>query len=516
MFGLRLKLSMAVYLALLLLSAMVLISLVTVISTRDQLVGIETERGHLLVAAVDACVDLAPSSDDFLFDQNFIGHIRDILHRSGYGCLLVRDSRGRRLNLGAVECARRFAMDGAAVRALEQRKGASRLVGSTWGILWKQPGYLVISEPVVRDGRVLGAIAVAGGLDGLYRELRRRLPYLMGYLLVNTIFLSLIGLYKLSRLTVNPLQRLVRRAEGFQGEDGTFFLPDQRANEFNRLSLALNRMLERIQADRRTLRHTVASLEKANQDLKQMQNEIVRAEKLATAGRLSAGIAHEIGNPIGIAMGYMELLKQADLPEDEKTDCIEKTEAELARIDTIIRQLLDFSRPAAESSVEPVAVHGVLREIADVFRMQPLTADIRLRLDLKAPVDTVRADAGQLRQVFLNLMINAADAIGAASRSGGRLEIKSREAGEGGTPAMLEIQFADNGPGIAPENLGSIFDPFFTTKEPGRGTGLGLSVSIMLVENMGGRMAVDSRPGEGTIMRVLLPLEPEDDPKAGG
>lgn len=513
MFGLRLKISMAVYLALLLMAAMVLISLVTVISTRDQLVRAETERGHLLVAAIDACVDLTPAGEDFLFDHNFIGRLRGILKRSGYACLVVRDSRGRRLSLGAPQCGRRYALDGAAGRTLERRQGSARLVGSTWGILWKQPGYLVISEPVLRNGRLLGAIAVARGLDGLYQQLRQRQPYLVGYLLVNTIFLTLIGLYKLSRLTVSPLQRLVRRAEDFQGEDDTFFLPDQRADEFNRLSLALNRMLERIQEDRRTLRRTVASLEKANRDLKRMQNEIVRAEKLAVAGRLSAGIAHEIGNPIGIAMGYMELLKQADLPEDEKTDCIENTEAELARIDTIIRQLLDFSRPTGESAVEPVAVHDVLCEIADVFRMQPLTADIQLELDLKATAHTVRGDAGQLRQVFLNLMINAADAVNAAGHAPGRLEIRTCSAEGRGGRAMLEIQFVDNGPGIAPQHLDSIFDPFFTTKEPGRGTGLGLSVSIMLVESMGGSMAVDSRPGDGTVVRVLLPVEVKSEEK---
>ncbi len=499
---------MAVYLALLLMVGMVLICLVTVMTTRDQLVRAETRRGQLLVAAIDACVDLADDDDEFLFDHRFIMHVREMVKRSGYTCLLVRDGRGRRLSLGMSGCDRRFAMDGAMEKAMARKQDAATLVGSTWGILWKQPGYLVVSAPVVRDGRLLGAVAVAGGLDGLYGQLRQRQPYLMAYLLVNTLFLTLFGLYKLSKLTVAPLQRLVRRAEAFQGEDDTFFLPDQRADEFNRLSLALNRMLERIQEDRRTLRHTVASLEKANRDLQQMQNEIVRAEKLATAGRLSAGIAHEIGNPIGIAMGYMELLKQPDLPEDEKGECIEKTEAELARIDTIIRQLLDFARPSAEAPTAVVSVHAVLSDIADVFRMQPLTADIRLRLDLAADADEVRADAGQLRQVFLNLMINAADAVNVAGRREGRLDIATRLSGESAV-AMLEIRFADNGPGIAPEHLESIFDPFFTTKEPGCGTGLGLSVSIMLIESMGGRMAVDSRPGEGTVMRVVLPLASE-------
>lgn len=511
MFGLRLKFNMAVYIALLLMVAMVLIGLVTVISARNQLVRAQTDQGHLLVAAIDACVDLAPVGDDFLFNQDFIGHVRDILNRSGFSCLLVTDRSGRRLNLGLPDCTRRLGMHKTVDRVMDERSTMARLIGSTWGVLWKQPGYLMIAEPVVRNGKLVGGIGVAGGLDGIYRQLRQRQPYLMGYLLVNTIFLTLIGLYKLSRLTVTPLQGLVKRAENLQGQEETFFLPDQRADEFNRLSVALNRMLERIQDDRRTLRQTVTSLEKANQDLRQMQKEVVRAEKLATAGRLSAGIAHEIGNPIGIAMGYMELLKQEDLPADDRTDCIRKTGAELARIDTIIRQLLDFSRPAADAAIEPIAVHDVVREIADVFRMQPLTSDIQLQLELKAPRDIVRADASQLRQIFLNLMINAADAIGSARQTGGCLKVKScvveNQWDKGAQPSvMLELQFIDNGIGIAPEYLDSIFDPFFTTKAPGQGTGLGLSVSIMLVENMGGRMAVNSRPGMETVMRVFLPL----------
>jgi len=210
----------------------------------------------------------------------------------------------------------------------------------------------------------------------------------------------------------------------------------------------------------------------------------------------------------------MELLKQEDLPTDDRIDCIQKTEAELGRIDTIIRQLLDFSRPATDSVFEIVALHEVVQEVADVFRMQPLTADIRLQLDLKAARDMVLADASQLRQVFLNLMINAADAIGSTGKSGGYLGVKSQLAespqDEGTKPsAMLEVQFIDNGSGISPEHLDSIFDPFFTTKAPGRGTGLGLSVSIMLVENMGGRLTVKSQLEEGTVMSVFLPLAPQ-------
>jgi signal transduction histidine kinase len=143
-------------------------------------------------------------------------------------------------------------------------------------------------------------------------------------------------------------------------------------------------------------------------------------------------------------------------------------------------------------------------------------SEIELKRRLSAEKDTVEADPNQLRQVFLNLMINAADAISALDKDNnghekGRLEISTElqsttQLNAADTEAMLKILFSDNGPGIADENLANIFDPFFTTKDPGMGTGLGLSVSYMIVESMGGKMTVDSRLGEGTTMVICLPL----------
>jgi signal transduction histidine kinase len=139
-------------------------------------------------------------------------------------------------------------------------------------------------------------------------------------------------------------------------------------------------------------------------------------------------------------------------------------------------------------------------------------SNIELSLDLAAENDTVLADPNQLRQVFLNLIINAADAIsGPDGPKGGKLKISTLR-GDNGDQAgktasdQLNIQFSDNGPGIAEENLSNIFDPFFTTKDPGRGTGLGLSVSFMIVESLGGKMTGTSEVGKGTTMEISLPL----------
>ena len=159
--------------------------------------------------------------------------------------------------------------------------------------------------------------------------------------------------------------------------------------------------------------------------LQRAQKEIIQAEKLASIGRLSSGIAHEIGNPIGIIMGYLELLKQKNTSVHEKREYITRTEDEINRINTIIRQLLDLSRPSNDGA-KAVSVHEIINDITEVVRSQPLMSNIRINHVLEARDDTVIADANQLRQVFLNLIINAADAIASGQKeTKGELIIKS-------------------------------------------------------------------------------------------
>ena len=331
------------------------------------------------------------------------------------------------------------------------------------------------------------------------------------FLFINTAILTFIGIYRLSKVYFQPLARLARRAEDYREDDEMLFSVRKEDNELHKLSGSLNSMLRRISADREKLRSTVNSLERTNLELKKAQAEIIRAEKLASVGRLSAGIAHEIGNPIGIVMGYLELLKQKDIPAAEKKEYIHRTEEEIERINTIIRQLLEISRPS-NAGLRAVSVHELIDDTAQVLKVQPLMSNIELEYRLEAQNDKVLADSNQLRQVFLNLIINAADAISSERKAAnGKLKIQSSPADEKQEQPeegqnYLKIMFIDNGPGIPAENIGNIFDPFFTTKDPGKGTGLGLSVSFMIVEGFGGKMTVNSKVGEGTTLTLLLPL----------
>ncbi len=379
--------------------------------------------------------------------------------------------------------------------------------GQTWGVFWRQHRYVLVAMPIGQGG---GA-AMGISLESVYRGLRNVQQVIFIYLFINGVLLTLLGVMRVSQVAVKPVERLLKRAEGFRDDGPILFVADRSDNEFSQLSRALNRMLERISEDREKLRENVRSLERSNIDLKKAQNDIIQAEKLASVGRLSSGIAHEIGNPIGIVLGYLELLQQTEISEAERSEYIRRAQEEINRIGTILRQLLDFSRPS-KGDAETVSVHGVLTDILEIVKVQPLMEHVSVRLELEAQNDAVHADANRLRQVFLNLVINAADAVSLLPPTeSGQLTIGSEilEAGgqdEASGRAMLKLRFADNGPGIAEEHMGNVFDPFFTTKAPGKGTGLGLSVCFMIVEQMGGRIFAESQESGGTVITLYLPL----------
>lgn len=398
-----------------------------------------------------------------------------------------------------------------ALQAGQTGQRQTRFEGNTWGIFWRQKHHVIVASPVDFPDRGQGAACLVLPLKGVYRQMQALQGILWIYIILNTLLLTGIGLYRMVRIQVHPVQRLVRIAEAYREEDDIQFSVRKGDNELNRLSAALNAMMKKIAENRKTLSRTVECLEKANAELAAAQKDVVRAEKLASIGRLSSGIAHEIGNPIGIVIGYLELLKGDDLDAGERAEYIHRTEAEINRINQIIRQLLDFSRASKGESVE-VGLHDVLREIKTVLKMQPLMRNITIETCLTAENDHIRSDPQRLRQVFLNLAINAADAIGQRKPSaGGKLTIASSLVQTGLGPSgastdAIKIIFEDNGPGIAADQIDAIFDPFYTTKEPGKGTGLGLYVSFMIIDALGGKIEAASRPGRGATLTIYMPL----------
>ncbi len=511
MFIRSLRIKIAINLAILLLLAMVLIDLVSMVTIRRELIQAETARANLLIDDLADAVFRAPGKGGPDEGANAESIVNGILNRSPIRSAFVVKPDGAQVYVGLTSAVSRRTLADLTNQAISAGEKKNHFIGSTWGVFRNQRAHLILSAPVAIDGIQSGGVGIVVPLGEIAGALAEAQQLLFIYMAVNLVILTCFGIYRISRLYVSPLARLAQRAEDYKEDDDIIFSVRRQDNELNRLSKALNLMLKRISADKEKLRLTVTSLEKANQDLKLAQREIIQAEKLASVGRLSAGIAHEIGNPIGIVMGYLDLLKQSDISGKERWEYIQRTEAEIERINTIIRQLLEVSRPSYSGRLA-VSVHDLIRDTAAVLRVQPLMAGIELALDLAAEKDLVMADPNQLRQVFLNLTINAADAVAVADAdNGGWLKIATCLDTDGGSglknaAGRLQVMFNDNGSGVAAENLDNIFDPFFTTKDPGKGTGLGLSVSFMIVESLGGRMTVVSEVGQGTTMTITLPV----------
>ncbi len=387
--------------------------------------------------------------------------------------------------------------------------------GQTWGVFWKQSKYVVISGPVSGDSRE-GAATLLIQLEDIYRALRDSQKLFFIYALANLFLLSALALFRFSRIVVRPIHRFIRLTEQVRSTEHFPAYPGRRNHEFNRLSNAIHQMASRIEADKEQLQGSLHSLKIAHSELKRTQKEMIRAEKLASVGRLSAGVAHEIGNPIGIVLGYLGLLKRLPVfqTENEGLDYIVRAEYEISRINHIIRQLLDFSRTSpGEKSI--LSVHSLIQDVGRMISDQPLMRNIELSYDLSAVHDTVFADYQQLRQVLVNLLINAADSIELAENSETgciRLQTRQMAADDPAAPcdsASIELIVADNGTGIARKDIENIFDPFYTTKEPGKGTGLGLSVSYMIMEQLNGTIEARSELNKGTTMCLFLPLAGE-------
>jgi signal transduction histidine kinase len=492
---------------------MLFIDLVTTVTAQRNLIRSEIAKGQTSAALISRWLSEKPFAGDASGGAEFSAHLGDLLAASGAACLFILGRDQRQYFAGSNRCGFPDELQRLA-QAATTGGGGVHFLGSTWGLFWPERKFLVVTEAIRQGPEALAGLCLVISLEPIYQNLRSTQHILLLYIFLNTVILSFLGIYRVFKLYLQPLSRLARRAEEYKDEDPMFFSVRREDNELQRLSAALNSLLGRLTAEKAKLGATVSSLEAANAELKKTQTEMIRAEKLVSVGRLSAGIAHEIGNPLGIITGYLELLKQPDLSPEDRGEYLTRAQDEVERISGIIRQLLEISR-SSSAGTQPVSIHALLDDMGRVLAVLPFMAHIRISMTLEAEHDTCLCDQAQLRQVFLNLVINAADAIKAKDGGGpGELLVTTENAaaapdpGGGGNPAsaLLLIRFSDNGFGIPDSQLTNIFDPFFTTKAPGKGTGLGLSVSYLIVESFGGGIHVKSEIGKGTTMTVSLPV----------
>lgn len=374
---------------------------------------------------------------------------------------------------------------------------------------------LSLSAPLYQENEIEGVLQVTLPLSDVEESLATFQQTVVLFTLTTAFAFIIIGSFLLTRYLVKPLERLIQVTEdigkGYVPQD----LEPSGLNEIGTLSTSLSRMADKLREDRKRIEHYIHSLEETNRQLKVAQDEVVRSEKLASVGKLAAGIAHEIGNPIGIILGYLEILRHTRGAQEEHSDALKRIENELMRIDKIIRELLYFSHPR-KASLHPVSVNSLIKEAVSLISHQKAFSTIHILEELPEGLPLTMADEQQFQQVMINLFINAMDAM----PRGGTLTITSAPY-HGPIPlyprtsnvAGVKITVRDTGIGIKKENLTMIFDPFFTTKAPGKGTGLGLSVCVRIIESFKGIITVESSPGKGTTFAIILPAHHEEKAK---
>ncbi len=351
-------------------------------------------------------------------------------------------------------------------------------------------------------GEVLGAIQVVQLESFIEEQARASRNSIVLFTLVMVLATGAIVMLVTRRHVVRPIAELLdafrQVGEGRLSARAAL----RHGGEFGRVALEFNLMVARLgDAQRRVLEE--------ERQRGEMEAGLRHAEHLASVGRLAAGLAHEIGTPLNVIAGRTDaLLRHAAGTEAERN--LRIIAAQIERITRIVRDMLGFGR-RQEARKTNLAVRTVVARVLDLLEHRFRTSGIAVEVEVEAGAEelAVVADADQLQQVFLNVALNAADAM----PGGGRLEIRAVRVRRPDPPPhgperpFAAITFADTGGGIHEEHLARVFEPFFTTKDVGQGTGLGLSVSYGIVREHGGAIEVDSAPGRGTTVTVLLPLD---------
>lgn len=350
-----------------------------------------------------------------------------------------------------------------------------------------------VIEPVGHEAR-LAVKAVVRRAEGLNRWVT------IGGLSL-ALLLTLASAVVLARLTAQPIVRLLRAARAVgQGNLGVT-VPVSGQDELSQLARAFNDMTLRLRGVYESLE---AQVQRRTEELRQREQDLERERRLAAIGRLAAGVAHEVSNPLTVIAGAAEGLRdRARDPElsgvrafEDFPDYLETIESEAYRLKRVVRRLLDFSR-TKPTEVRRVDLAEVIEDAASLARLDPLAKGRTIAVRTGGGRLEVMGDPDALKEALLNLLFNALKAV----REQGDVTVSARESGE-----RVVIEVEDTGVGIAPQDLDRLFEPFFTTAPPGEGTGLGLSLVYGTVERHRGTITAHSPgPGRGATFRVTLP-----------
>jgi two-component system, NtrC family, sensor kinase len=324
--------------------------------------------------------------------------------------------------------------------------------------------------------KILGVMDLTLSLAPFDAELEKFSGASLGSALVLTLLIALVILWFVHRFVTRRIRVLLKHMERVSGGDLDHPLQARGDDEFAHVAAEFNRM---------------------TRSLAEARGHLLHSEKLAGVGRLAAGVAHEINNPLTGLMLISSNLRDACDPSDPRRADFDTISGEAQRCREIVKGLLDFSRQTLPQR-RPARIEDAIDKVLQVVRTQATKQGVRIAQG-GDDLPEIEMDAAQIQQVFLNLLVNAMDAM----PNGGTIRIDRRVVDDG---KAVEVDVADTGTGIPSEELHHIFEPFYTTKE-GKGTGLGLSISWGIAEGHGGRMSARSEPGRGSTFTLRLPLK---------
>jgi two-component system, NtrC family, sensor kinase len=319
--------------------------------------------------------------------------------------------------------------------------------------------------------------------------------------LATLISLACLIKFLMNRFLNQPIRELIEGTHRVAQGDLDFEIPIRSEDELGIFALSFNQMTGDLRKAKTALTEWGNRLEQLvderTHDLREAQERLVRSEKLASLGKLAAGVAHEINNPLTGVLTFSQLLMEQFPPESSEYQDLRVIQQETLRCRKIVRGLLEFSRQTAPEK-RPVDIRVLLEEVLHIVANQESFQNILLVREMDGEIPPLMADRDQLKQVFFNIVVNASEAMNHAGTIKIRTECNPER-------SRVVIYFEDNGPGINPQDLDKLFDPFFTTKE--MGTGLGLAVSYGIIKVHRGNIEIKSKLGDGCQVAITLPIE---------
>lgn len=385
------------------------------------------------------------------------------------------------------------------------REGERRILKSTIPIFNDRPCYTSPCHHHKADQKVLGILETDYSMKDIDEKIWQQKVATAIFGLIFTAFTSLILTIILWKLVIKPLITLSDGMESVTKGNLDKTVSISTKDEIGTLATIFNEMTREIRSSREKLENWAKELEeevtKKTEEIKRGQEQFVHTEKLASLGRMAAGVAHEINSPLTGIVTFAHLMLKR-IPPENKMDredldvIIEQAE----RCSKIIKGLLGFSR-AIPSEKNEMNIHDAIQNAINIIQHQAKFHNIKIEVNEDGNLPPIKGDSSQVQQVFLNLLINAADAM----NDKGQITISTSRTVVDGIP-YVEIAVSDTGPGISEEHISRLFEPFFTTKPVGKGTGLGLAVSHGIIKKHGGHIIVKSTPGAGATFLVRLPI----------